>query len=483
MSELRRDGSDELKEKCAVVAVAADQAAEIGATALFALQHRGPEATGLVTQRSDGTIQSNIGQGLTQDVHTEEEIAKLEGDLAVGQDKYSTNGSKHKHWQPVKDEAIGAAMGHNGNLPKTGGLDCFLERHNILTGPANDSEKASLSLFQAIRSGLELPDAVERIYPMLEGAFSCVALHGGLIVAFRGAVGIRPLEMGTLDGDGTIFASETCAIDSVDGLFERSVRPGELVVAARDGGIIETRQLAEGQEKLDLFEFVYFAREDTRLYGRSVHGARTSSGEKLAEQHPPITDDPDNILVTSVPETSGPAAEGYAHSLGLTYGKAIVKNRYVGRSFLMPTNDMRRKQLRRKHNIIPEKVVDKDMIVIDDSAVRFNTAPRLIKQLKAAGARSVMFLLASPPIRFPNFYGIDTPAQDELTAANYTIEEMRRMIGADYLGYLSLGRLVEAIGVPADMLEMSALTGKYSLDIGENKHKIYAPVSMDEIDL
>ncbi len=467
-------------EKCAVAAVAGEGAAELVAEELFALQHRGPEASGIASQRADGSIESHRRPGLVRDVYHAEDIARLTGNLAIGQNKYSTNGSKDRHLQPVLDEPTGFALGHNGNLPVTKQLETFLGKHNINTAQLNDSEMMGLAIAQYIRNGHDIADSVELAYPMFRGAFSSVALHDGLVVAFRDPKGIRPLALGSFDG-GHTFASETCGLDIVDAEYLREVQPGEMVVLS-ESGIEETRQLADGEEKLDIFEFVYFARHDSLLYGQRVNEVRRRFGEQLAEQHPPTVDDVANILVVPVPDTSLPAAEGYADRLGLKHRQAIIKNRYIGRTFLQPTQQQRHTQLRRKHTLIPEAVKDRDIILIDDSIVRLNTIPRLVEQARQAGARSVSVLIASPPVRFPDFYGIDTPKQSELAAANMTVEAMRREIKAKYLGYLSLGRMVAATELPAEKFNLSSFTGEYPIGIGHRKDEIGAPVSMEFAD-
>ena len=471
---------DTIGEKCAVAAATGEGAAEFVAEELFALQHRGPEASGIASQQVDGSIVAHRMPGLVRDVYREEDIVRLTGNLAIGHNKYSTNGDKNKHLQPVLDEATGFAFSHNGNLPTTGILEKFLSQHNVNTSPLNDSEMMGHAIAQNIRNGHDLADAVELAYPLFRGAFSCVSMHNGQIAAFRDTRGIRPLALGSLD-EGYAVASETCGLDIIDADYLREVRPGELVIMSEDG-TIETRQLAEGEEKLDIFELVYFARHDSLLYGQRVNEVRRRFGEQLAEQHPPTTDNLANIVVVPVPDTSIPAAEGYAEQLGLRHRQAIVKSRYIGRTFLQPTQQQRHRQLRRKHNTIPEAVEGKDVIMIDDSIVRLNTLPRLVEQASAAGARSISVLIASPPVRFPDFYGIDTPKQSELAAAHMTVEDMRKTINAKYLGFLSLGRMVAATNYPADKFNLSCFTGEYPISIGTRMDEISTPISMEFAD-
>jgi amidophosphoribosyltransferase len=248
---------------------------------------------------------------------------------------------------------------------------------------------------------------------------------------------------------------------------------------------LESQQITKGEKKLDMFEFVYFARHDSYLYNQRVNEVRRRFGEQLAEEHRPYQDDPSKVVVVPVPDTSIPVAEGYAKALGLEHTQALIKNRFIGRTFMQPTQADRSRHLRRKHNIIDEAVAGNDVIYIDDSIVRLNTLPRLVSLAYAAGAHSVSVLVGSPPVRFPDFYGIDTPHQSELAAANLTIEEMREQMGDDkkchYLGFLSLNGMVAATRLPAGMFNLSCFTGEYPIDIGERRAEIHEPVSWEYV--
>jgi amidophosphoribosyltransferase len=308
-------------------------------------------------------------------------------------------------------------------------------------------------------------------------------MHDDMIVAFRDAKGIRPLAFGSFaDNYGYAIASETCGLDIIGAEYEREIRPGEMLIITA-GNYIESVQLAEPEYKLDIFEMVYFARHDSILYGERVNEIRRRLGEALALEHPELMNRLSDPLVVPIPDTSVPAAEGYAESLGVPHRSAIIKNRYIGRTFLSPSHHQRNSQLKRKHSVIPEALAGRDVILIDDSIVRGNTMPRLVQQVRALGARSVSVLIASPPVRFPDFYGIDTPEQSELMAFSLTPEQMRREIDADYLGFLSLSGLISATNQPYDKFNLSCFNGEYSIDIGENWHKIDQPVSMEYIDV
>lgn len=470
----------ELNEKCAVAAVLAlkpgVQAASLVYEELFAMQHRGVEASGIVSEYEAGLIAHTRKLGMVVDVYSPEDMAKLQGAVAIGHNRYSTSGAKDGHAQPVLDETVGLALSVNGNLPSTRKLEVFLRRHGIQTAAMNDVEMMGYAVGQFLRDGSSLPDAITKAYPLFTGAFSAVALHNGTLVAFRDRCGIRPLALGRLDS-GYAVASETCGLDIIDATYIREIEPGEMLVLSSSG--TNSTQLAKARHKLDMFEFVYFARHDSYLYGKSVNEVRRQFGVQLAREHPPVTDDRKNMLVVPVPDTSVPASEGYADTLGVRHCQALIKNRYIGRTFMQPTHADRRNHLRRKHNIIPEAVRGKDIILIDDSIVRLNTMPRLVALAYAAGARSVTVRVASPPVRYPDFYGIDTPEQHELAASHMTVEAIRAAMGSGSkkcidLGYLSLEGMVAATGLPASKFNLSCFTGEYPISIAERRREVHA---------
>ncbi len=475
---------ERLHEKCAVVGVANsgefESTPEIAIEALFALQHRGTEASGVVTSDVDGNLLHKRGLGLVSNIYDEIDVASLENPLAVGHNRYATSGDDKKHKQPCIDTPLGFSFAHNGNIPDTTLMDEYLESQGIRLEPFNDSEKMSLILAQEIRLGSSLPESIEKVHHLFTGAYSCVASHDGCVVAFRDPKGIRPLDFGKTNGSGYIAASETCAIEIVDGTPEFTINPGEMVIFNEHG--FERKQFQSPDPHLDIFEFVYFARPDSVIEGQSVDHVRRNLGRNLARIHPPIADDASNVLVVGIPDTSIPASEAYAETLGLQESTAVIKNRYIGRTFMQPTQGDRKRQLRRKHSMIPELIHGRDVIFIDDSIVRLNTMPRLVKLAKELGANTVSVLVASSPVRFPDFYGIDTPSQSELAAANMTIEEMQRDINCDYLGFLSVSAMVAATGIPGHQLNLAAFTGEYPIDIGRKKAQIRAPKSTEYMD-
>jgi amidophosphoribosyltransferase len=474
--------ADAFNEECAVAGVIGEpQASPYVAEMLLALTHRGPQGTGIASKTYDGSIASHRSLGMAKDVYNGEILQRLEGENALGHDIYSTNGSASQHLQPVMDEAIGFALSHNGTLPITQKLGAHLEQHNIITSRLNDSGMGAAAVALELRNGYSLPDAVERAYPLWRGSFSCAAMQDGLMVAFRDECGIRPLEIGKTQ-NGYAVASETSGLDAIDAQHIMEVPPGAMVVLSRNG-VEEVRQIAEPRPKFDIFEIVYLSRPDTRYFDTPVSSMRRASGTELAYTHPPKFGDKDSIVVVPVPETSSHAAEGYAEALDLRRRNAIYKNQYVGRTFLHAVHGAIQQQLRRKHSLIPEEFYGKDVVFIDDTIVRLNTMPRLVAQAKKLGARSVSVMIAAPPVRFPDFYGIDTPKQGELAASYLTTEQMRQEMKADYLGFLYLSQLVKSTGQPAERFNMSAFDGQYWIGIGDRKNEITQPGNMDYIDI
>mgnify|MGYP002632800414 CR=1 FL=1 len=474
--------SDKLHEKCAVVGVSTEKsgstAAHMAYQALFALQHRGVEGSGITTT-DGGSLVSVRKPGMVRDVFHQDEMDELQGKIAVGHNRYSTDGDRHTHLQPVVNDSIGFALAHNGNIPDTTELESYLQKRGYITSQYNDSEIFGNAIASKLHGGRDFEAAISETSAITDGAYACVATHGGDLVGFRDPYGIRPLEIGRFDS-GIILASETCALDTVGADYIRSVKPGEIVII-RDGELAETHQYAEANERFDAFELVYFARHDSMMCGQRVDSIRRQFGVELAKVHKPSAEK-DDVMVMAVPDTSVPAAESYAAELGLQYKTAIIKNRYIGRTFMQSTQTLRQDSLRLKHTMIPELIVGKNIIMIDDSIVRGNTLPRLVVLARELGAKSVTILIASPPIRYPDFYGVDTPRQDELMAANMSVEEMRQAIDADYLGFLSVTAMVRAIGVPRDRLNLASFTGEYPISIGKRRAQIHPAVSNEYLD-
>jgi amidophosphoribosyltransferase len=474
--------SEALREKCGVAAgllvEPGQKVAPFIKESLLAMQNRGREAAGMVTENGGHALHVKKGAGLVKHVLDELAMEELIGDIGVGHIRYSTSGSKSGNHLPYDEKQIGMAYALNGNIPDTSEMEVQLRRHHIKPERTNDAGMIGMLIGQNIRDGRDLPDAVEAAYPLFTGAHSSVAMHDGTVVAWRDPCGMRPLTYG-YNELGYFVASETNGLDKVRPDFSADVKPGEMVIITKGG--VETRSLAEPDPALDIFEFVYFARQTSTLNGVRVKTFRNALGRQLASEHPPAYGESKNILVVPIPETSRPIAIAYANALGLTYDEAVDKNPDAGRTFILP-EVLRKPELDRKLTVIPEDVRGKHVVAIDDSMVRGNTAPPLTHAMQAAGALSVTLLLASPPIRFPDYYGIDTPDQKELIAAQMEIDDMRKHISANYLGFLSLRGLrtvVQNLGMNPDHFNYSCFDGNYRIPIGNRINEVQAPVSME----
>jgi amidophosphoribosyltransferase len=456
-----------LKEKCGVFGVyglTGLEASRLSYYGLWALQHRGQESSGIAS--SDGRdLFDHVKAGLVAQAYQEEDLETLKGNLAIGHNRYSTSGgSRDRHGQPIVNTKRNFAFAHNGNLPSTVALEAFLQEHDIPTNELNDSAMMAASINYYLEQGQTIADAVQAAYPLFTGAFSCVAMTKDTLVAFRDAYGIRPLALGRLE-EGFAVSSETCALDAVGAAYLREIQPGEMVMIDKHG--LEARQLAEGQQRLDIFEFVYFARPDSLLLGRRVNDVRMAMGRQLAKEHPIKAD-----VVIPVPDSSIPMALGYAQALGLPFEHALIKNRYIHRTFIRPTQALRERDIKLKLNPIPESIMGKSIIVIDDSIVRGTTTRQIVSMLYGAGAVKVHLLSCSPPIKYPDFYGIDTPRQEDLIAAVMSIDEIRDHLGATSLGYLSYDGMIRATGRRAEVFSTACFNGVYPVDILERSDEV-----------
>ena len=459
---------DTLREACGVFGVYAPGApvAQLTFDGLYSLQHRGQESAGMAV--SDGeTITVVKDMGLVTNVFDERTVAALEGHLAMGHTRYSTAGpSTWRCAQPAYRSVgtAGFALGHNGNLTNTPAL---AERAGMLPGVvASDSDLVAELLALAFptdagpdRTG-ELEEALLKVLPDLEGGFSFVLMDADHLVGVRDPNGFRPLCLGRLD-DGWVLASETPALDVVGAEFLRELEPGEMVVIDGDG-VRSVHPFAPERidPKLCIFELVYFARPDSLLYGKEVHGARRRMGELLAAQAPVDAD-----LVMGVPESGVPAAEGYARGSGIPYGQGLVKNRYIGRTFIAPTPEARARGVRRKLNPLRENINGRRLIVVDDSIIRGTTTRAMVDMLRDAGASEIHLRVSSPPYAWPCFYGIDTPSRADLLAARLSIEEIGEYLGVDSIAFLTLENLERAIDAPGAGFCSACLTGDYPVEV------------------
>ena len=393
--------------------------------------------------------------GLVSQVFNEATLTTLHGDLAIGHTRYSTTGSSTwDNAQPVfkTDGAHSIALGHNGNLVNTRELAELAGRRSSAT---TDTDIVTALLAERMAaSGLE--DAALQLLPTLAGAFSFVFMDERSVYATRDPMGIRPLSIGRLP-NGFCFASETCALDIVGATLVRDVEPGELV-RIDDRGLHSVRFAASPRAALCVFEFVYLARPDSRLRGTTVHEARREMGRILADEHPADAD-----MVIAVPQTAHSAAQGYAEASGIPYGDGLIKNNYVGRTFIQPSQSLRDRGVKLKLNPLPDSIRGKRLVVVDDSIVRGTTQQQVVQVLREAGATEIHIRITSPPIQWPCFYGIDMPTRQELVASDLTVEEIRAFIGADSLGYLSLDGLVQAPGSPKDDFCRACFDGEYPI--------------------
>ncbi|MCU1497978.1 MAG: amidophosphoribosyltransferase [Acidimicrobiales bacterium] len=474
---LARDPDDDSpKEACGVFGVYApgQPVAHLTYLGLYALQHRGQESAGMAV--SDGTDVTVVkDMGLVAHVFDERTLAPLVGHLAIGHTRYSTTGSSTwRNAQPVY-RGVGDtqfALGHNGNLVNTAEL---AEEAGMLPGTvASDSDLvAELVAHELERAelhdtpdpdaavGASLDAAVAKVLPRLQGAFSLVFMDEHRVIGVRDPNGFRPLCLGRLDDGGWVLASESPALDVVGAHFVREVDPGEMVILD-DTGVRSVMPFPPERldPKLCIFEFVYFARPDTRLYGRSVHHARVRQGELLAEQAPVEAD-----MVMGVPESGMPGAEGYARASGIPYGQGLVKNRYIGRTFIAPSQELRAQAVRMKLNPLKDNLAGKRVVVVDDSVVRGTTQKQLVKMLRESGVTEVHLRLTSPPIKWSCFYGIDTGRRSELLAHNLTIDEIRDYLNVDSLAFITLDRLIASTGTSGAGFCDACFTGDYPVAV------------------
>jgi amidophosphoribosyltransferase len=450
-----------------------EEVAKLTYFGLYALQHRGQESAGIaVSNGSQILVYKDMG--LVAQVFDEGHLNALRGHLAIGHTRYSTTGaSVWENAQPTfRSTANGSiALGHNGNLTNTRDLLTLVEKREAESGvlpydegqprrrpgivSTTDSEVISALLASYPDRSLE--SAALEVLPQLRGAFSMVWMDEGTLYAARDPQGVRPLVLGRLER-GWVVASETAALDIVGASVIREVEPGELIAIDADG--LRSNRFAAAEPKGCVFEYVYLARPDTTIAGRVVHEARVEMGRQLALQHPVEAD-----LVIPTPESGTPAAIGYAQQSGIPYGQGLVKNSYVGRTFIEPSQTIRQLGIRLKLNPLREVIRGQRLVVVDDSIVRGNTQRALVRMLREAGAAEVHVRISSPPVTWPCFYGIDFASRAELIATGLSVEEVRASIGADSLGYLSEAGMVTATERPADKLCTACFTGIYPIPL------------------
>jgi len=464
--QLLEDRPDRPEEACGVFAVYApgEDVARLTYYGLHALQHRGQESAGIAVGDNDTvTVTKNLG--LVSRVFKESDLDSLPGDVAIGHTRYSTTGSSTS-WENAQPHlsAIGhqvIALAHNGNLVNTSVLRDALKVQGIRFRSTTDSEVMTTLVGWFTQKTHHIREGIRETMKLINGAYAVVMTTESAVYAFRDPHGVRPLVLGKLDDRGWVVASETCALDIVGATFVRDVGAGEMIKISADG--VEAEQAVPAEKpSLCMFEYVYFARPDSEMGDCSLYEARRRMGEELAHEAPADAD-----FVIGVPDSGIPAATGFAHESGLPYGEGLAKNRYVGRTFISPSQTIRQQGIRLKLNPLKHAIRGKRLVVVDDSIVRGNTTKKLVALLREAGAAEVHMRITSPPVVWPCFYGIDTDTQDQLIASRMSVEEIAEHIGADSLAYLSLPAMVRAAGAPADSFCLACFDGQYPIEIPE----------------
>ena len=457
---------DRPEEACGVFATYAP-GEEVGRMTYFglqALQHRGQESAGIAV--ADGhTLTVKKDLGLVPQVFSESDLATLDGFLAIGHTRYSTTGSStsYENAQPMLS-VIGIqdiALAHNGNLVNTIELRDGLHDQGVRFRSTTDSEVLTSLIAHFTQRHNSIRGGIRDTMELIRGAYSVVLMTEEAIYAFRDPYGVRPLVLGKLDSRGWVVASETCALDLVGATFEREIGAGEILKIDAEGPHVQQGVPAK-KPSLCMFEFIYFARPDSEMYDCSLYEARQRMGAALALSAPVEAD-----LVIGVPDTGIPGAVGYAAASGITFGEGLVKNRYVGRTFISPSQMLRQQGIRLKLNPLRRVLAGKRIVVTDDSIVRGNTSRKLVALLREGGATEVHMRITSPPVKWPCFYGIDTDTQEQLIAAAKSVDEVRDFIGADSLAYLSFEDMVAATGRPAEDFCLACFDGTYPIEIPE----------------
>ena len=458
---------DRAKEECGVVGLRAPDgdAARLAFFALFALQHRGQESAGIAVS-DGGAVKMHKDMGLVSQVFTEEILQSLPGSLAIGHNRYSTSGSSVlRNAQPIFCTSTTGeiAVAHNGNLINARELRKEMEEQGERFDTTADSEIIARLLVINMARGVE--NAVEEVMKRLKGAYSVIVLTPNRVIGFRDPYGVRPLVAGRL-GESYMLASESCAFGPVNATVERELAPGEMAVIDADG--IRYHQAHKTEKpSMCMFEFIYFARPDSHMQGTSLYVARERMGEELAREQPAVAD-----LVVPVPDSGIPAAIGFSRVSGIPFQEGMMKSRYIHRTFIQPDQRMREMGVRMKLTPIIEKIEGKRLVVVDDSIVRATTTKQIVKMLFDSGAKEVHVRITAPPIKFPCFYGIDMASKGELAAAKWTVEEIRKHLGATTLGYLSIEGTVRAVGGEKSGFCLACFNGEYPIPVPADLTKL-----------
>lgn len=456
-------------DECGVFGIFApgEEVSKLVYLGLFALQHRGQESTGMAVSNGYRTMVFK-DMGLVSQVFNESALNSLTGYLAIGHDRYSTTGSSEwSNAQPTYRELPGdgrrkggLSLAHNGNLTNTNELSAWLEERTgeqLLKYEMDSTNDTQLVTALLASYGNDIDAGLAEVLPRLAGAFSLVLMTEKKLWAARDRHGVRPLVLGKF-GDGWVLASETCALDIIGAQFVREIAPGEIIRVDEDG--VHSSTFAKPEPKGCIFEYVYLARPDSVIADRQVQMVRERIGRQLAIEHPVDAD-----MVMATPASGVPGAIGYAKQSGIEYGTGLVKNAYIGRTFIQPTQTMRQLGIKMKLNPIPEAIKGKRLVIVDDSIVRGNTQRAIVKMLRQAGAKEVHVRISSPPVTWPCYYGIDFSNREELIAPDKTTEQIAREIGADTLGYVSLDGMAECVDLPKSQLCAACFSGNYPIQI------------------
>ncbi|NQT71403.1 MAG: amidophosphoribosyltransferase [Chloroflexi bacterium] len=451
-----------LHEACGVFGIYApdEDVARLTYFGLYALQHRGQESAGIATTDGD-SISLYADMGLVSQVFNEEVLEQLGGSMAIGHTRYSTTGSSYyANVQPIViPSPIGEiALAHNGNLINAAYLKAELINQGYVFNASTDSEVIAQVIASA--PGSTLVDKIRYAMGRLQGAYSLVIMTNNAILGVRDPLGVRPLCLGSVNGNGWAISSESCALDQLGFEYKRAVDPGEIIMIDRSGLHSYPATNLTNDRALCVFEYIYFARPDSCISGRQLYPARQAMGAGLSREHPVDAD-----IVIGVPDSATAASVGYSQASGIPFGEGLLKSRYVGRTFIQPDQRLRDVGVRLKFSPLPGAISGKRVVVVDDSIVRGTTTPRIVELLKKAGAKEIHFRICAPPIRYPCVFGIDMATRRELIASQKSVPEICEWIGADSLGYLSIDGLIKAIDLPKDLFCLACFTGDYPVPI------------------
>jgi amidophosphoribosyltransferase len=448
-----------MHESCGVFGIYAPGINVVQTTffALFALQHRGQESAGIAVTDGNG-IKVHTRMGLVSQAFTETDLALLQGYISIGHNRYSTTGSSRPvNAQPLMAKADGMtiALAHNGNIINSKPLRDELQERGYQFSTSSDSEVIANLILAS--PGQNWQDKIEYAMHRLQGAYSLAILTENKLIGVRDPFGVRPLCLGTIDG-GWCIASESCALDHIGAQFIREIEPGEIVTIDNQG--VKSFKKESDRKALCIFEYIYFARPDSIIQGKLLYPAREAMGRILSEEYPVDAD-----FVMGVPDSATAAGIGYSHASGIQYCECLLKNRYVGRTFIEPEQRIRELGVQLKFNPLSRIIAGKRLVVVDDSIVRGTTTPRVVSMLRKAGATEVHLRICAPPIRYPCFFGVDMATKWELIAARKTVPEIREHLGADSLGYLSLDGLIRAVDLPKEIFCLACFTGEYPIPV------------------